>query len=103
MLRIINGTNIEYTKDDTFSMGVSSKNELEEGSQLRFIVARSETSEPIIYNLYDLVDGKFTVTLSNEDKEKLSINPYIYKLTLLSANGSVMTQKSGEFIVKWGA
>lgn len=103
MLQIINGTNIEYTKGDTFDIEVSSADGFESGSTLSLVIAKNEHSAPIIERDFVLISsGIFPVTLSESDKEKLNIGDYIYKLTLKGANGTVYTQKSGDFIVKWG-
>lgn len=105
MLTIINNTDIEYTKDDTFEMTVTSDGGFAGGSQLVFVIAQGEESVPAVNQSYDLnSDGGFTVTLSAEDKARLPIKEsYIYKLVLKESDGTVITQKSGNFTVKWGA
>lgn len=104
MLRIICGTDIEYTKGDTFKLNVSPKIEFESDSQLDFILSSSENSEPIISNAYQLnSDNEFTVRLSDDDISKLKYANYIYKLILHTPDGEILTQKSGKFKSKWGA
>lgn len=103
MLTIENGVNISYTLGDTFELKVNAKNGFTENSTLRFVIAQNQTAEPLIKNTYNIQDGAFYVTLSQTDKEKLEINDYIYKLTLIGADGTIVTQKSGDFFVKWGA
>ena len=105
MLTIVNNTDIEYTKDDTFEMAVTSDGGFDEGTQLVFAIAQGEESVPAVNRCYDLnPDGGFTVRLLAEDKARLPIKEsYIYKLVLKEADGTVITQKSGYFTVKWGA
>ncbi len=104
MLEIINGVNISYTQGDTFRLKISSGNGFNEGSKVRLVVARDETGSAVISNAYDIgADGAFYVVLGEEDKAKLAMGDYLYKLVLLAPDGSVVTQKSGDFMVKWGA
>ena len=104
MLIITNGTNIEYTYGDTFEMTVTTEGGFDEGTQLTLVIAQGEQSEPLVSNRYDTdPDGGFTVRLSAEDKAKMPIGEYIYKLTVTDADGTVITHKSGYFTVKWGA
>lgn len=104
MINIILGSTIEYTKDDDFNMKVESESELTTNDRLRFVIAKDETSEPVVDNSYFVnSDLTFILTLSSEDKERLLLGDYIYKLILISADGKVITQLSGDFIVKWGA
>lgn len=104
MLRIINGTNISYTRGDTFDLRISSETGFNDGSTLRFTVAKNEDSGALILNEYSLgSDGAFRVTLNDKDKQTLGIGDYVYKLTVLTLSGIVVTQKSGDFAVKWGA
>ena len=104
MLIIENGTNISYTKGDTFSLTVGAVNGFSENSTLRFIVAEDEESEPVIENTYNLNgEGVFSVVLEESDRDKLVIDDYKYKLTLIDSAGITITQKSGDFRVKWGA
>lgn len=105
MLKITNKKNIEYTLGDTFSLKVGSKTEdgLKAGMQLCFRVAASESSDYIIDKTINISDDlTFTITLNEEEKSRLSINTYHYKMTVLSDNTKI-TQKSGYFEVKWGA
>lgn len=100
----INENAIEYTKGDTFELSVDSDSGFEEGSTLRVIIAENETSDPNIDNVYSLTsDGIFIVAFSEEDKRRLNIKPYLYKLILINAEGKSITRISGHFIVKWGA
>lgn len=100
----INENTIEYTKGDTFELSVESESGFEDGSTLRFVIAENEAVSPNLDNIYSLCsDGMFIITFSEEDKRKLNIMPYIYKLTLINAGGRITTRLSGDFIVKWGA
>ena len=104
MIRIINGTDIQYTKGDTFRLTVSSKNSFNEGSQLRFVVARNEESDNIINKTFDLNgEGVFVVSVNETEREEMQIGNYLYKFILIAPDGTIITQKSGDFIVKWGA
>lgn len=103
MLKIINGTNIEYTKGDTFRLEVAGEYEFPEGERLRFTISQDEKSTPKIERSFDLTDGIFVVTLDKVEESALELGDYIYKLTELSLSGAVVTQLSGEFRVKWGA
>lgn len=100
----INENTIEYTRGDTFELSVEAEEGFEAGSALRLVIAENEAVSPNLNNIYSLCsDGSFFVVFSEEDKRKLNIMPYIYKLTLISADGKITTRLSGDFIVKWGA
>ncbi len=102
MLTVINGNNIKYTKGDTFELTVSADTEFNDGSQLRLIIAKDEYSGDLIVRTYALSEGKFTVTLETTERNQLEIGSYLYKLTLLTPEGKILTQQSGELIVEWG-
>ena len=103
MIKIKDNT-IEYTKGDTFDLIVDASSEFLEGDTLRLIIAESETAGPNIDNTYALSsDGVFILTFSEQDKKKLEIKPYVYKLILGDINNRIITQVSGDFLVKWGA
>lgn len=93
---------IEYSVNDTFKIRVGM--DVVEEAYLDFIISENEESS-IINNRYRVnSDGSsFTVTLSDADKKKIPIGNYIYKIILNRADGSVITQKSGNLKVKWGA
>lgn len=104
MITIICDSNIEYTKGDTFSLNITTSGGFDENSQLDFIVAENENSVPIIENTYNLnSESGFTVTLTSTDTNKFNYTDYIYKMTLHTPEGETITQKSGNFKVKWGA
>lgn len=104
MIKIYSGgEKITYTKGDTFEISVSSAEGFGEESTLRFQVAKNEQEELLIDTAFPLKDTEFNIVLTDEEKEKLSIGEYIYKLVLISGKGEIITQKSGEFTVKWGA
>ena len=104
MITIICDSNIEYTKGDTFSLNITTSGGFDENSQLDFIVAENENSVPIIENTYNLnSESGFTVTLTSTDTNKFNYTDYIYKMTLHTPEGEIITQKSGNFKVKWGA
>lgn len=95
---------ISYTKGDTFRLPITPAFEgAFEGAQLRFVIALSETTEPTIDKLFDVNDDmRFTLTLSSAEISKLNIGDYLYKMTLIK-NNTIVTEKSGNFEVKWGA
>lgn len=97
-----NGEKITYTAGDTFLMGVSSDDGFDEGAQLKLQIAENETAPLLIDATFTQVDGGFNVTLTSSEKRRLTLGDYIYKLVLVSASGDILTQKSGDFIVKWG-
>lgn len=99
---IINGANIRYTQGDTFKLTVSSRNGFNENSRLRFVVAEKEGREPIIDKTFDMNNDGFVITLDAAEREKIRIRDYVYKLVLIAPDGTIITQKSGDFIVKWG-
>ena len=105
MIILINNTDIEYTARDTFAITITAEQgaEFGEGSTLTFVIAQSESSAPVVQKTVALADGRFCISLTNDESAKLSLGSYIYKLTLTNADGTTETQKSGEFLVKWGA
>lgn len=100
----IKKSTIEYTKGDTFRLTISTETSFSEGSTLRFIIARDETSSYLIDTTVSLSsDGCFVIELTKSERDKLEIDNYKYKCVLISIDGIIITQKSGDFIVKWGA
>lgn len=103
MTNIKNNSRIEYTKGDTFELSVSANTTIDAGSQLRFIIAESELADPVIDNTYNLnSSGDFTLYFSENNKNALLIGDYIYKMILQTIDGKIITQLSGDFVVKWG-
>lgn len=102
MLTIVNGLDIEYTIGDTFRLAIGSEAGFSAGSKMRFQIA--ENTEAIISNEFNLNDdGEFVIELSEADKAKLAVNDYQYRITVIDVSGDVVTEKSGNFKVKWGA
>ena len=99
----INATNIEYTVGDTFNITVSSIIPYDDGTTLNLIISKSETYDPIINKMFSASVGVFAMVLTDTEQGELSIGNYIYKMTVIDASGNKVTQKSGDFIVKWGA
>ena len=97
------GQQITYTAGDTFFIDVTSVEGFEEGTKLNFQIAENEQSESVVDSVYELSDGAFEIVLSDAEKERLSIGNYIYKIAVVDAGGDIITRKSGELIVKWGA
>lgn len=105
MIIITNKRNIEYTKGDTFEITVwtDKENYFTPGMQLKLVIAESEQSDDLINKTFDIAeDLVFNLTLSDSEIEKLELGNYYYKLIVLK-NNTVVTQQSGDFIVKWGA
>ena len=98
------GERIEYTRGDTFLIRISPEDGevFPVGSTLEFIIADESSKTPVIKNTYDLTDGAFDISFSNKDRE-IPEGEYVYKLVLRTVDGTIATQKSGEFIVIWGA
>ena len=104
MIKIYSGGDkITYTVGDTFEISVSSAEGFDAGMTLKFQIAKSEDMPLLIDTVFELENTEFSVTLTDEEKEKLPIGEYIYKFVLISQDGEIITQKSGELIVKWGA
>ena len=102
MTRII-GTNIQYTAGDTFRITVSGVKGFATGDKLRLEVKASEEAvEKVINKQYELTDDVFIVSLSNDEASALALGDYVYRLTYLKADGTVITTVSGRLIVQWG-
>ncbi len=99
------GTDIEYSKGDTFEFTVSSTDILPDGTSIRFQISQNgDTDDILLEKTYALKDNRFYITLDNTDIAKLDINNlYQYRLTLFSIDNSIMTNVSGNLLVKWGA
>lgn len=98
------GEKIEYTQGDTFAISISPEDgdTFIDGSTLEFIVADESSKNPIIDISCDLIAGIFNVSFSGKDRE-IPYGKYVYKMVLHAVNGTIVTQKSGEFEVIWGA
>lgn len=104
MTNIKCNSRIEYTKGDTLNLTVSADAQIDSATKLKLIIAKNETSDAIIDTSYSMnSDGDFFLFFSEENKKNLLIGDYIYKMILIGIDGSIITQKSGDFIVKWGA
>lgn len=98
------GTNIEYSKGDTFSFTVSSEDIIPDGTNMRLQISpNGNTDNVLIEKIYTLKDNRFYIVLDKADIAKLDINNiYQYRLTLLELNGDIFTNLSGDLLVKWG-
>lgn len=103
MITIVCGSDIEYTKGDTFRLGITTDDGFDENSQLDFIVSENEDSAPVINKTFSLSGDSFEIELTVEDTGKLVYGDYIYKLVIHTPTGEIITQMSGNFKVKWGA
>ena len=103
MITIYNfGEKIAYTKGDTFELEVNGDN-FETGDTCLFVVAEYENAEPVISSTFEMIGESFKIALSEQERKRLELGSYIYKIVISSIRGEVLTQKSGDFIVKWGA
>ena len=100
MVTVINNTDIIYTKGDTFRLFVTSSED-ECTDTLRFQVARNEEADIIINKTVSPVNDVYTVELNTEEKQSLDIGDYVYRVSFVNQT-DVVTQKSGNFVVKWG-
>lgn len=104
MLRIYSGgEQISYTAGDSFLFCVGAEDGFAEGTRLYFQVAENESADYLINKTFALAGDGFEIVLTEEERKKLSIGNYIYKLVVVDAEDVVITRKSGELIVKWGA
>lgn len=102
MINVIHNKTIEWSVSDTFSLVVSDKAGFNEKDKLKFQISQSEDTEPIISNEYTLNGEVFDINLNSNDRSKLDLGYYIYRIIIIGADGSIVTQQSGDFIVKWG-
>lgn len=93
---------IAYTKGDSFYLEILCDEGFEEGDILEFSIAPSEKSQNTIFKEVPLSSGKFVITLSEKEISMLSINEYLYKISIVSPKSGRITHKSGQFTVKWG-
>ncbi|MBQ7974216.1 MAG: hypothetical protein IJ300_00795 [Clostridia bacterium] len=98
------GERIEYTQGDTFLIAISPEDGyfFPDGMSLEFIVAYEHSLQPNLEKMFELEDGVFYVSFS-EEVPKLELGEYTYKMILRTEDGIIATQKSGEFVVIWGA
>lgn len=97
------GDNIEYTKGDSFCVEVLCDEGFEAEDILEFSVSPTEKSASIISKAIPLTDGRFLITLTEDEIGRLAISDYVYKISVVSELSGRITHKSGEFLVKWGA
>ncbi len=104
MIRIFSdGAVISYSQGDTFSLSVESESGFEVGAKLNFQVAESEEKESVIDKIFEDGNSVFEITLTEEEIKKLSLGRYVYKIIIMGPDDSVITRKSGELEVRWGA
>ena len=95
------GDLITCTQGDEFSLTITSPDGFDDGTKLNFQVAENEEKESVLNLEFELDDGVFEITL--KDTQQLPIGNYIYKIAVVDPLGRVVTRKSGELVVKWGA
>ena len=102
MIKIYSGgEKISCSTEDTFLLTVEAENGFEMGTSLKFQVAKDEEGELLIDKIFSLNGTFFQIELTEEEKPDLG--EYVYRIVLLNLDGSVITQKSGQLEVKWGA
>ena len=105
MVKIKNGVDIYYTEGDTFKLTVGREFPFNTGDTLRLQITRTEGATPFINTTYTLINssGEFDIVLSENDKKKLLVDgKYKYRLSVISVDGNIDTEKSGNFFVEWG-
>lgn len=107
MIKVINDSTISYTKNDTFNWTLPIVG-AEEDSQIVFIIAEKDTDDSednyIVNNSYPVYNANsVTLILMQEDRSKLLIGDYYYKMIYVRPTGERTTIQSGQFNVKWGA
>lgn len=104
MIKIFSdGEKISCSTEDTFLLTVESESGFEADVTLKFQVAENEESQMLVDKIFTPSGTLFKIELTKEEKQKLSLGEYVYRIILLGPDGSVITQKSGELEVKWGA
>ena len=102
MVTIINGCDISYTQGDTFEVNLTLTNQTQTPVSVRFQIAQNDNDDIIINKSYNVSENAATITLEAVDKEKLTNGDYIYRMSVIGDDNSVITQLSGNFKVKWG-
>ena len=102
MVTIINGCDISYTRGDTFEVNLTLTNQTQNPTSVRFQIAQNDNDDIIINKSYNVSENAATITLEAVDKEKLTNGDYIYRMSVIGDDNSVITQLSGNFKVKWG-
>ena len=102
MVTIINGCDIAYTQGDTFEISLTLTNQTQTVVSVRFQIAQNDNDDIVINKTYSVSENTATITLEAADKEKLIIGDYIYRMSVVGDDNSVITQLSGNFKVKWG-
>lgn len=99
-----NNINIYYTAGDTFKR-VAIPEIAEEGSKLRFQIAKIEGGEPIINKTFPInSDGEYDIMLDDSETARLPVDSeYVYRLTQFNIDGEILTKTSGQFFIIWGS
>lgn len=105
MTLLMNETDIEHTKGDTFICEITKEDGsyFDDDCSLEFVIAKNFHRTPILKKSLSPVDGTFLISLSSTETEEFDLGDYIYKLVITLADKTVITQTSGKFKVKWGA
>ncbi len=102
MSTIISGKDIQHSIEDTFLLPVTSESGFSGGDKLRFDITDNENNELLISKTFSLSGEAFDVVLTKDEKAKLKIGDYIYRIIITSASGTIITEVSGNFILTWG-
>lgn len=102
MVTIVNGCDISYTQGDAFEVTLTLTNQTQTAVSVRFQIAQNDTDDIIINKTYNVSENAATITLEAGDKEKLAIGDYIYRMSVIGDDNSIITQLSGNFKVMWG-
>ncbi|MBQ7975413.1 MAG: hypothetical protein IJ300_06975 [Clostridia bacterium] len=102
-MKNIEGKDIHYTHGDTFIRYVSF-DEIKTGDVLRFQITKKDNSSLVVDKMVSQsTNSTFEITLTASEKAKLPIGWYVYRISLISANGDVITYISGNFDIQWEA
>lgn len=101
MLTVINNTDIEYTHGDSFRLNVSSDIGIPGGAVLRLQINTDEENN-IINTTFSQGDDGFDIELTADQRSLLSVGNYMYRLSVIDGT-AIITEKSGNLKVKWGA
>lgn len=101
MLTVINNTDIEYTHGDSFNLNVSSDIGIPGGAILRMQINTDEETN-IINTTFSQGENGFDIELTADQRSLLPVGNYIYRLSVVDG-ADIVTEKSGNLKVKWGA
>lgn len=101
MITVVNNSDIEYTHGDSFNLHVSSDVDISGTATLRLQINKDDECN-VINTTFSQNESGFDVALTEEQKSLLVIGDYIYRLSIIDG-ANIVTEKSGNLKVKWGA